>query len=72
MGGGGGGGGMLLLLNPRKLMSLRWPTEEAAVTLHFEMVVSADKVADLQRVGMLSSLGEFSITYRKTPSQPSK
>ena len=25
------------------------------------MVVSAGKVADLQRVGMLSSLGEFSI-----------
>ena len=32
------------------------------VTLHFEMVVSAGKVADLQRVGMLSSLGEFSIS----------
>ena len=33
-----------------------------AVILHFEMVVSASKVADLQRVGMLSSLGEFSIS----------
>ena len=32
-----------------------------AVTLHFEMVVSAGKVADLQRVGILSSLEEFSI-----------
>ena len=30
------------------------------MTLHFEMVVSAGKVADLPRVGMLSSLGEFS------------
>ena len=35
-----------------------------AVTLHFEKVVSAGKVADLQRVGMLSSLGEFSISLR--------
>ena len=35
-----------------------------AVTLHFEVVVSAGKVAGLQRVGMLSSLEEFSIpTY---------
>ena len=32
-----------------------------AVTLHFEVVVSGGKVADLQRVGILSSLGEFSI-----------
>ena len=31
------------------------------MTLHFEMVVSAGKVADLERVGMLSSLEEFSI-----------
>ena len=39
-----------------------------AETLHFEMVVSAGKVADLQRVGMLSSLGEFSISwYRAEP-----
>ena len=30
--------------------------------LHFEMVVSAGKVADLQRVGMLSILGESSIS----------
>ena len=36
--------------------------------LHFEMVVSAGKVADLQRVGTLSSLGEFSIYgLRKKP-----
>ena len=34
-----------------------------AVTLHFEMVVSAGKVADLQRVGMISSLGEFSTLW---------
>ena len=57
-------GGMLLLLNPRKLMSIRWATEEAAfivaATLHFEMVVSAGKMADLQRVGVLASVGEFS------------
>ena len=33
-----------------------------AVSLHFEMVVSGGKVAHLQRVGMLSSWGEFS-TY---------
>ena len=32
-----------------------------AVTLHFEIVVSAGKVADLQRVGILSSFGELSI-----------
>ena len=31
------------------------------MTLHFE-IVSAGKVADLQRVGMFSSLGEFSIS----------
>ena len=31
------------------------------MTLDFEMVISAGKVADLQRVGVLSSLGEFSI-----------
>ena len=46
-------------------MSFWWATEEAylivVVTLHFEMLVSAFKVADLQRVDMLSSLGEFSI-----------
>ena len=30
-GGGGGLGGMLLLLNPQKLMSLRWATEEATL-----------------------------------------
>ena len=34
-----------------------------AVTLHFEMVVSAGEVAHLQRVGILSSLGEFSISH---------
>ena len=33
-----------------------------AVTLHFEIVVSAGKVAELQRVGVLSILGEFSIS----------
>ena len=33
--------------------------------LHFEMVVSAGKAADLQSVGMLSSLGEFSIFDKK-------
>ena len=32
-----------------------------AVTLHFETVVSTGKVANLQKVGMLSSLGKFSI-----------
>ena len=32
------------------------------MTFHFEMVVSAGKVAGLQRVGMLSSLGEFSLS----------
>ena len=32
------------------------------MTLHFEMVVSAGKVADLQRVGMFSCLGELSIS----------
>ena len=31
------------------------------VNVILQMVVSAGKVADLQRVGMLSSLGEFSI-----------
>ena len=46
-------------------MSIRWAIEEAALvalTLHFDRVVSGGKVADLQRVGMLSSLGEFSIS----------
>ena len=43
-------------------MSLQWATEEVAVTLHFEMVVSADKVADLQRVGILSGLREFAMS----------
>ena len=36
-----------------------------AVTLHFGMVVSASKVADLQRVGMLASLEEFSIFHKR-------
>ena len=40
-------------------MSLGWETEEAS----FEMVVSAGNVADQERVGMLSSLGEFSISH---------
>ena len=66
-------GGMLLLSNPQKMMSLQWATEEAClivvVTLHFEMVVSGSKVADLQRVGMLSSLGEFSISIFQVPAR---
>ena len=33
------------------------------MTLHFEMVVSGGKMADLERVGILSSLGEFSISH---------
>ena len=55
--------GMLLLLNPRKLMSLQWARScvIAAAILHFEMVASASKVADVQRVGMLSSLAYFHI-----------
>ena len=36
-----------------------------AVTLHFEMVVSASKAADLERVGKLSCLGEFSILMKR-------
>ena len=37
-----------------------------AMTLFSEVVVSAGKVADLQRVGMLSSLGKFSISPGST------
>ena len=40
------------------------------MTLHFEIVVSAGKVADLQRVGMLSSWGEFSISLGQSAPLP--
>ena len=53
-----------MLLKPRKLVFLRWATEEAAfivaVTLHFEMEVSAVNVVDLQRVGCRLETGENS------------
>ena len=53
---------MLLFLIPRTQYSFRRTTDDAtsivAVTL-LVMVVSAGKKADLQRVGMLSSLREI-------------
>ena len=55
---------MLLFLIPRKQYSFRWTTDDAtsivAATL-LVIVVSAGKKADLQRLGMLSSLREISV-----------
>ena len=62
---GGGGGDDAIAFKPPKAdvpLVCNWRScLIVAVTLHFETVVSAGKVANLQRVGMLSSLGKFSI-----------
>ena len=62
-----GGGGAIALKPPKANVPLvgNWRScLIIAMTLHFEMVVSGGKVADHQRVGILSSLGEFSIRIR--------
>ena len=65
--------GEFLLLNARKQQSPRWTTDDATslqlLWFSSQMVVSAGKIADLQRVGMLSRLGEqflLFITYTHT------
>ena len=55
---------MLLFLIPRKQYSFRLTTDDATsivATTLLVMVVSAGKEANLQRVGMFSSLREISM-----------